>query len=160
MSTTLKTLPDNAEGREGEEDANCPSSQKDLSQEKRFYGRRKGHALSQRQNRLVHTLLPEISPSAKKPVSVTSLFPRKSDISLEIGFGGAEHLLRQAQNHPDRFFLGVEPYINGVAKALVGIEEGKLQNVRLYHGDVHDILRGIRDGMASAYFYPVSGSLA
>ena len=37
---------------------------------------------------------------------------------LEIGFGGGEHLAALAAAHPDVGFLGVEPFINGVAKLL------------------------------------------
>ena len=42
---------------------------------------------------------------------------------LEIGFGGAEHLLWQAETHPDVTLLGVEPFLNGVAKAVKGISD-------------------------------------
>ena len=34
---------------------------------------------------------------------------------LEIGFGGGEHLVHQALANPDIQFLGVEPYVNGMA---------------------------------------------
>lgn len=107
-----------------------------------FYGRRKGHALKPSQADLVRTLLPEvrIDPEAagRDPRSWFSTQPR--EIWLEIGFGGAEHLLWQARENPQAGLIGVEPFINGVAKALMGIAAGNLGNVRLYDDDVRDLL--------------------
>jgi len=37
---------------------------------------------------------------------------------LEIGFGGAEHLLWQAEHYPDIHLIGAEPFLNGMAKAV------------------------------------------
>jgi len=59
---------------------------------------------------------------------------------LEIGFGGAEHLLWQAENNPNVTLLGVEPFLNGVAKAVKGISDKGLNNLRLYRGDARDVL--------------------
>ena len=42
---------------------------------------------------------------------------------LEIGFGGAERLIAQAQAHPGMGFIGCEPFVNGMAKALSLIEQ-------------------------------------
>ena len=47
---------------------------------------------------------------------------RASELWLEIGFGGGEHLIAQAQAHPDVGLVGCEPFVNGVAKALAAIE--------------------------------------
>jgi tRNA (guanine-N7-)-methyltransferase len=63
-----------------------------------------------------------------------------SDVWLEIGFGGAEHLVRTATENPNVGLIGCEPFINGMAKALVAIEAHSLANVRLYGGDGADIL--------------------
>jgi len=66
--------------------------------------------------------------------------PRFSQHILEIGFGGGEHLVAQAKRHPDTGFIGIEPFVNGLAKALTGIEENALENVRLHLGDARDVI--------------------
>ena len=37
---------------------------------------------------------------------------------LEIGFGGGEHLMRRAAGRPAAGFIGVEPFVNGMAKLM------------------------------------------
>jgi tRNA (guanine-N7-)-methyltransferase len=64
---------------------------------------------------------------------------------LEIGFGGGEHLVAQAAAHPELRFIGVEPFLNGVASCLRHIEESGVQNVRLHHGDARDVLARLPD---------------
>ena len=54
---------------------------------------------------------------------------------LEIGFGGGEHLVAQALAHPDVGLIGCEPFVNGVAKALAGVERHGLANVRMQTDD-------------------------
>ena len=62
------------------------------------------------------------SISARRaPDDLAALFPLPvDDVRLEIGFGGAEHLIAQAQANPRTGFIGCEPFVNGMAKALVG----------------------------------------
>ncbi len=64
---------------------------------------------------------------------------------LEIGFGGGEHLVAQAQAHPGARFIGVEPFLNGVASCLRHIEASNVQNVRLHMGDARDVLARLPD---------------
>lgn len=59
---------------------------------------------------------------------------------LEIGFGGGEHLVVQATAHPGTRFIGVEPFVNGVASCLRHIEESGVTNVRLHMGDARDVI--------------------
>ena len=64
---------------------------------------------------------------------------------LEIGFGGGEHLVAQASAHPDARFIGVEPFLNGVASCLRHIEESGVQNVRLHQGDAREVIARLPD---------------
>ena len=108
-----------------------------------FFGRRKGHPLKPRQAALLDTLLPRIALDLSKPApgDLRGLLPNTTDtVRLEIGFGGAEHLIAQGKNNPDCGFIGSDAFINGVAKALVAIDENKLTNVRLYFGDASELL--------------------
>jgi tRNA (guanine-N7-)-methyltransferase len=108
-----------------------------------FFGRRKGRPLRAAQARLFETLLPTIciDLQSSAPASLTALFPVEvREVRLEIGFGGAEHLIAQANANPDCGFIGVEPFINGMAKALAAIDAKGLTNIRLHQGDAVDLL--------------------
>ncbi|MFN1208872.1 hypothetical protein ACKXGD_18230, partial [Enterococcus lactis] len=63
-----------------------------------------------------------------------------SRVGLEIGFGGGEHLLAQAAHRPDMLFIGCEPFINGVAKCLAGIDQQKLANIRIHARDARELM--------------------
>ena len=108
-----------------------------------FYGRRKGHPLRPRQAELFGSLLPRLALDlgVPPPDNLASLFPAVVDDGrLEIGFGGAEHLIAQAQANGRTGFIGCEPFVNGMAKALVAIDELNLTNIRLHHGDAAELL--------------------
>ena len=115
-----------------------------MSNEQRgFFGRRIGHPLRARQAELFSSLLPRLALdlSAPAPNDLASLFPTLVEgVRLEVGFGGAEHLIAQAQAHPHTGFIGCEPFVNGMAKALVAIDELGLANIRLHHGDAVELL--------------------
>jgi tRNA (guanine-N7-)-methyltransferase len=66
-------------------------------------------------------------------------------VVLEIGFGGGEHLVAQARAHRELRFIGVEPFLNGVASCLRHIEESGVTNVRLHQGDARDVLARLPD---------------
>jgi len=108
-----------------------------------FFGRRKGHPLRTRQAALFEKLLPRLALDLTKPApgDLRALFAeRVESVRLEIGFGGAEHLIGQAQAHPRTGFIGCEPFVNGMAKALVAIDDLGLTNIRLHHGDAVELL--------------------
>ncbi len=112
--------------------------------ELRSFGRRSGRKLSTRQQNLLDTLLPRVGldVSNPPPVRLAELFAGPVEtFALEIGFGGAEHLIWQAERHPDTGFIGCEPFIDGVVKALTAIDQRKLTNIRLYANDARDVLR-------------------
>jgi tRNA (guanine-N7-)-methyltransferase len=111
--------------------------------ERAFFGRRKGHPLRSRQSGLFDSLLPRVALdfTAPAPANLAALFSQPvDDVRLEIGFGGAEHMIGQAESHPRTGFIGAEGFINGIAKALGAIDEKNLANVRLHHGDAIHLL--------------------
>jgi len=108
-----------------------------------FFGRRKGYALKPRQAALFDTLLPRLALDLGKPAPADprTLFPHAVDeLRLEIGFGGAEHLVAQAQAHPTAGFIGTDAFVNAIAKALVAIDAHKLANIRLHSGDASELI--------------------
>jgi tRNA (guanine-N7-)-methyltransferase len=115
----------------------------DPEAERAFFGRRKGHPLRSRQSGLFETLLPRVALdfTAPAPANLAALFPQTvDDVRLEIGFGGAEHMIGQAESHRRTGFIGAEGFVNGIGKALAAIDGKKLANVRLHHGDAIHLL--------------------
>ena len=64
-----------------------------------------------------------ILPSPHLPICVHCLQHPVDDVRLEIGFGGAEHLIAQAQSHSTPGFIGTDAFVNAMAKALVAIDD-------------------------------------
>jgi tRNA (guanine-N7-)-methyltransferase len=108
-----------------------------------FFGRRKGHKLRIHQADLIANLLPHLSIDigAPGPSELATLFdPKAGSVHLEIGFGGGEHLIAEAQAHPQAGFIGCEPYVNGMAKILTRIEAHNIGNIKLFAGDAAELL--------------------
>lgn len=113
-----------------------------------FYGRRHGKKLRNHQADLVDTRLAELAPPGvtwaenpdREQIDLKALFPGKTEIWLEIGFGGGEHMLAQAQSNPDVGIIGAEPFINGVAKLLSAIERAGVSNVSVTDADARDVM--------------------
>ncbi|MCP3415450.1 tRNA (guanine(46)-N(7))-methyltransferase TrmB [Bradyrhizobium brasilense] len=108
-----------------------------------FFGRRKGHKLRPHQADLIDTLLPHLAVdiAAPAPEALTELFDDGiENVRLEIGFGGGEHLIAEAQAFPATGFIGCEPYVNGMAKILTQIEALNIGNIRLFAGDAAELL--------------------
>ena len=100
-----------------------------------------------RQAALFDTLLPTIALDLRRPApsDLRSLFGGVDSVWLEIGFGGAEHLMAQAQANPRIGFIGSDGYVNAIAKALAAIDADRLANVRLHHGDASALLDWLPD---------------
>ena len=123
-----------------------------------FFGRRKGHALKPRQAALFDTLLPKLALDLDRPAppDLRTLFDGAGDVRLESGFGGGEHLVAEAERNPATGFIGIEPFINGMAKALAAIDDRGLTNIRLHHGDATDVLAWLPDASLARFdlLYP------
>lgn len=122
-----------------------------------FFGRRMGQGLRPGHLRLIGELLPRLRlPEGPLP-PLEGLFPVPvREVRLEIGFGGAEHLLAAALAEPDVGFIGVEPFVNGLAKALSAIEAGQIRNIRLWDDDASHLLNRMPEAALARVdlFYP------
>jgi len=124
-----------------------------------FFGRRRGKRLRSQQTAAVEKLLPrlKLDLSSPAPAALDSLFGKPlREIRLEIGFGGGEHLLNEIRRHPDVGFIGVEPFVNGMAKLVAALEGEAPSNLRLYDDDATKLLDWLPDSAISRIdlFYP------
>ena len=96
----------------------------------------------------------EIGPEALAAPGAFAV--RAGEYWLEIGFGAGEHLIPQAKANPDVGLIGCEPFLNGVAAALAGVERERLANVRLRRGDAQALVEAAPDAFFSRVFilYP------
>lgn len=108
-----------------------------------FFGRRKGKPLRQNQQRLMDDVLNALLIDIARPApqDLKSLFSVPVEtIRLEIGFGGGEHLIHRALENPKTGFIGVEPFVNSMAKLLSRVEESGARNIRVYNDDAAALL--------------------
>jgi tRNA (guanine-N7-)-methyltransferase len=117
----------------------------------RSFGRVKARPIKPRQAGLLETLLPRIA-IPEGPFAPRALKPGASEVWLEIGFGGGEHLAAQADRHPDALILAAEPFLNGVASVLRHIDEQALTNVRLHTGDARDLMAALPNACLDRVF--------
>lgn len=108
-----------------------------------FFGRRQGRPLRPGQAEALESGLSTygIDLSTPAPAQIADLFGDRVDgVRLEIGFGGGEHLLFRAHESPKTGFIGVEPFVNGLAKVTAILTAQALGNVRLYGDDATELL--------------------
>ena len=120
-----------------------------------LYGRQKARPLSQRQKLLLNELLPKLELDLSKAPEAQFAKPT-GPRWIEIGFGGGEHLAWQAGQNPEISFIGCEPFINGVGKALILIDDDNLKNIKLHANDARDVLDWLEPGSIDRAFvlYP------
>jgi tRNA (guanine-N7-)-methyltransferase len=123
----------------------------------RSFGRRRGRKLSARQASLLSGGFDQFRADLSQPppdAGLASMFSEPvEEIWLEIGFGAGEHLIWQAGHSCQAGIIGAEPYMNGVAAALSGLEARQLQGrVRLHAGDVHPLLEWLPPASLSRAF--------
>ena len=113
-----------------------------------FFGRRHGKTLRPLQRSIHDDLLPKLKLdlSTPAPADLGSLFPEAVEgVRMEIGFGGGEHLLHEAGRFLNAGFIGVEPFVNSMAKLLADLDDKPLNNIRLYNDDATQVLDWLPD---------------
>jgi len=119
---------------------------KTLSGEPRaFFGRRSGKTLHAGQKAVIDGLLPALEIALTDRIEPKALFPNTSRIAIEIGYGGGEHLARQAAENPDTGFIGCEVFTGGIGKMVHAIAAQDLSNVRLFTDDALKLLMALPD---------------
>lgn len=126
------------------------------------YGRKKGKTLSWRKKQILADVLEshrlflpdgsDISPLFFFEQKNSSPVSSNSRVIFEIGFGNGGHLMERAKRHETDFFIGCEPYENGVASASVLITENSIKNVLIYPGDSREVLAKLQDDSIDEFY--------
>jgi release factor glutamine methyltransferase len=101
------------------------------------FARRIGKSLSQTQKNALEKLLPKYLFDQEK------LHNKK--INIEIGIGMGEHFVNQVTADSESFFIGFEPYLNGIANTLLALESIGVNNAALWPDDVDLVFGKIYD---------------
>ena len=134
----------------GRADADTPKSTEtpsltDALPPMRTFGRVKGRPLRAGRASLLDADLPRLALDLSGPVEPQAIRPGATQLWVELGFGGGEHLAAQAAAHPEALLLGAEPFVNGVASALRHLLDHGVDNVRLHPGDGRELLAALPD---------------
>ncbi len=95
----------------------------------------------------------------QRPIDWVEEFGRQAPLEVEIGFGTGEALIRLAQNHPERNFIGIEQHWPVTYRALQTIEKFNqqqttpIENVRILDGDARAIFERLFDKTTIARIY-------
>jgi tRNA (guanine-N7-)-methyltransferase len=124
-----------------------------------FFGRRHGKTIRPLQAGALADVLPgyRIDLAVPPPKPLTALFEVPvAAVRLEIGFGSGEHLMHAAGLEPSVGFIGVEPFVNGMARLMQSLGETPLGNVKVYGDDATRVLDWLAPASIAAIdlFYP------
>ena len=108
------------------------------------FSRRIGKTLSTLQTNAIENLLPNLL------LDPTNL--PKTSITAEIGIGMGEHFINMAQNNQNALHIGFEPYLNGIANALLLADKENISNIRLWPDDVDLIFTKLPDNSISKLY--------
>lgn len=114
-----------------------------LHKKRKVHGRTFTKGMSQRQFDLLEHFLPKVALDIDtlKTKDISSLFnDAKKQTWMEVGFGGGEHIARQARQNPDIGFIACEPFQNGVAKLLTEMDTDNIKNIKVHNDDARTIL--------------------
>ncbi len=127
-------------------------------EQRAFFGRRSGKRLHKGQDQLFREMLPALEIRlGDGGVDPRALFGGTAErLTLEIGYGGGEHLARKARENPRTGYIGCEVFSGGIAKLLQHIDEQQLENVRVFTDDALKLLMALPDASVDAVYllYP------
>ena len=65
---------------------------------------------------------------------------KKKKIALEVGFGGGENLLNMIEGDQGSYYIGCEPYLNGMTNFLTNLDTKYYKIVKVFRDDVRVLL--------------------
>ena len=108
----------------------------------RTFGRLKGRSLSKNQTLGLALLKQKYNFSLKT----------EKKIWLEVGFGNGHHLVELAKRNYDKLIVGSEVYENGVATTCFSLFQNKIQNAKVFHGDVRNVLNLFKNRTVDRFY--------
>ncbi len=115
----------------------------------RSFARRICRGLSATGKGLLENALPEFSIELDNPYK---LIPPHSARFLEIGFGMGDNIVNMAIASPGKYFIGAEPYKNGIVRVLRNIKEHELKNLLIWPDDVSLLLPALPDNSLNGIY--------
>ena len=120
----------------------------------RLYGRRRGHPLRPRQQRLLDATLPRLRLTPEEAADPLAAFAMPgAPLWLEVGFGGGEHALAQVSVNPRVAYIASEVFENGLCSLLSrlvpegGEDTAALPpNLRIWPRDARHLLAALPEG--------------
>lgn len=112
-----------------------------------FFGRSKSRALSKSKKFFYVNHKNDFLVNFEQIKSV-----KHKNFILEIGFGLGENLLFQATKYPENYFIGIDPFINGVANVVQKAKELNLNNISILDTPVQKVLDNFSDNFFSKVF--------
>jgi len=76
-----------------------------------------------------------------RPLDLVAIFGRRAPVTVEIGFGSGDYLVKQAVDRPQEDFIGIELAWLSIKNALRKIALSGVSNVRLILGDARVVFR-------------------
>jgi len=126
----------------------------------RLYGRRRGHPLRPRQQRLLDETLPRLRLTPAQAADPRAAFAAPvAAVWLEVGFGGGEHAYDQVRANPGVGYIASEVFENGLCSLLTRLApEGEEATaalpgtLRLWPQDARHLLGLLPAGALDALF--------
>jgi len=112
-----------------------------------FFGRSKSRALSKSKKFFYDNHKKDFLVNFEEIKSI-----KNKNFILEIGFGLGENLLFQATNFPEDYFIGIDPFINGVANVVQKAKEFNLKNIYIIDTPVQKVIDNFSDNFFSKIF--------
>jgi len=110
-----------------------------------FYGRRLGRPLRPARKDLLANVLPTYQIDLSDDViDPAALFPQSKEVWMEIGFGDGEHLAALLHNNSEIGFIGIEPFMNGMANFLSRIKDLEAPALRVHMDDAIPVVQKIK----------------
>lgn len=115
----------------------------------RSFSRRIGKSLSLFQKNILEQDLPKYALN-----NIIDNISSNSSVEYiaEIGIGMGDHFVSRASLDPSRFFLGFDPYLNGIANSIKLAKDYSVTNIALWPDDVDLILDRLPDGILSEIY--------
>ena len=114
---------------------------RDRQRKIRSYVRREGR-FTPAQRSAFESLWPDFGIDiTDEKLDFLSMFGRKSDVFLELGFGDGTALKTLAARHPENDYIGIEVHRPGVGRLMRELHEEGIQNVRVSSDDGTGVMK-------------------